>query len=381
MYSPNTYRKRRTRSLLSMVLSALLIAVLACGTEPPNQGSPPIQTAAPALETQVAGIPPFENHYALGVVANGNEWIPQEKEGDLIIEMAEAGANFYIFPVDWRIVEPSPGDYDLDLFEFGIPWTKNLGYKTMLTIPTINTVARSIPADINHLPFDDPVVLRRFDQLLEELKPILESDVDYISLGNEVDIYLALNPEEIEPFARFAAHGYETLERLGINKPHCVTFTVDGLLAKHQFIDQLIAECDYLPITYYPLGAGSQFRDPDVAESDIGEVVRISDNLPIVFQELGYGTGGLSGGSEARQAAFYENALRVMENYANQIEAVSITMLHDFSRATCEEFSVYYGFPEDEAFEDFLCYLGLKYRDGTPKEAYPVFLAAIDARK
>ena len=44
-------------------------------------------------------------------------------------------------------------------------------------------------------------------------------------------------------------------------------------------------------------------------------------------------------------------------------------LLHDFTAAMCDEMLVYYGLP-DEDFKAFLCTLGLRRADGTPKAGW-----------
>jgi hypothetical protein len=39
----------------------------------------------------------------------------------------------------------------------------------------------------------------------------------------------------------------------------------------------------------------------------------------------------------------------------------------------CEEFGRYYGLPDDTNFKAYLCTLGLRQRDGTPKLGWKAF--------
>ena len=51
--------------------------------------------------------------------------------------------------------------------------------------------------------------------------------------------------------------------------------------------------------------------------------------------------------------------------------------LHDVSAERCQALVDYFGgVGPDAVWEAFLCHLGLRYRDGTPKAAWEEFVAA-----
>jgi hypothetical protein len=50
--------------------------------------------------------------------------------------------------------------------------------------------------------------------------------------------------------------------------------------------------------------------------------------------------------------------------------------MHDFTPAMCDQFAQYYGDPNDASFKAYLCTIGLRQDDGTPKAAWNAFVTA-----
>jgi hypothetical protein len=323
----------------------------------------------------------FSVRPALGVVVNACGDMPPDGEGGVIAALADSGMDFYALRAEWRDLE-NPDT--MSLMRWAIPWAKDLGMEVMLTIPTIDTVIRTIPSDLEGLAMDHPTVLARFDATLQELlTPEVRASLDYISVGNEVDSYLEAHPDELGPFVAFAAHAYDSLRSLGVTAPACVTITHPGLVDDPNGVaERLIADCGFLPVTYYPIGEGFQFLHPEVAADDIAAVVGAAAGLPVVFQEIGYASAAANAGSESRQAAFFDLALQEVTRHREAVHAVSIDWYCDAPRAGLEVLAQeLYGITPDnpgwEPFLGFLGSLGLKHEDGTPKEAFQVFADAV----
>jgi hypothetical protein len=49
---------------------------------------------------------------------------------------------------------------------------------------------------------------------------------------------------------------------------------------------------------------------------------------------------------------------------------VSLFLLHDFTPQQCTDFGVYYNLPNQAQFIGFLCSLGLRKTDGSPRPAW-----------
>src|SRR5829696_780242 len=109
---------------------------------------------------------------------------------------AEAGVTGNFISYKWSELEPTPGEFDLEDLTNGLNYLRTFyDYQFLLGIQLLNTTDRETPADLLDVPFDDPRMLERFKALFDALLPYVEEDVRYLSIGNEVDIYLATQGE------------------------------------------------------------------------------------------------------------------------------------------------------------------------------------------
>jgi hypothetical protein len=211
----------------------------------------------------------------------------------------------------------------------------------------------------------------RFHALIDHLKPIIDQHVRYLSIGNEVDIYLGMHPQE---WASYGAFYKDAVSYVHANLPGVqvgVTVTFDGANATQAAqVATLTAVSDVYIVTYYPLGPGYRPRPPGTAGADIARMLALARGLPIVLQEVGYPSAALLGSSEQAQAAFLGGVLVAWGRVPGaRIPFLNVFALHDFSADFCRTLSSYYGL-NGAAFEAYLCSLGLRRADDTPKAAW-----------
>jgi hypothetical protein len=256
--------------------------------------------------------------------------------------------------------------------------SRTSGYTQLVGIQTINTTTRELPDDLAGLPFDSPVVRARFHQLIDRLRPILEnSALRYLSIGNEVDVYLAAHPAEWAAYRVFyedaVDYVHQKLPALQVG----VTVTSDGALTDHPAeVATLTRHSDAVILTYYPLNASFRVRAPSAARSDIARMVTLGNGRPVVLQEVGYPSAVEVGSSEQAQAEFVDTVFAAWADAGSAITFLNFYMLHDFSLADCSGWASYYGVGTDPTAVAFLCSLGLRQRDGTPKLAWTAFQRA-----
>ncbi len=95
---------------------------------------------------------------------------------------------------------------------------------------------------------------------------------------------------------------------------------------------------------------------------------------PLILQEVGYPTSTRLGSSEEKQAEFVSNVYTAWKAKSSQILFLNFFLMHDFAPTTCDDFTAYYGLPDNKSFHEFLCTLGLRKADGTPKLAWKAFV-------
>ncbi len=287
-----------------------------------------------------------------------------------------AGVRGVIATYTWSTLEPTPGHIDVSSLKSGLDYYHQKGLQVLLGIQVINTVKREVPADLANVAFDDPQFIARFHSLLDAVSGALSGTEQYLSIGNEVDVYLQAQPAEWSAYTNFFAdavaysHGHSPSLLVG------VTTTFGGFSgASSAAVRSLNASSDVAILTYYPLAGDSQSLPPTSPTTDIPRMVSLAGDKPIVLQEAGYASGELNASSESAQQQFVTDLFQAWRAAGKDVPFMSYFLLYDFDTTTCNALGTYYG-SSDPAFLSYLCTLGLRHSDGTPKPAWNAFVAA-----
>ena len=153
--------------------------------------------------------------------------------------------------------------------------------------------------------------------------------------------------------------------------------TFDGAMGPNATnIANLAASTDMLVFTYYPLGVDLHPRVPKSPEIDFPRMRSLAGGRPVVLQEVGYPSSAFLTSSEPMQAAFVTSAFQAWGTSASQIPFINFFLLHDFTDSECDQSIAYYGFPSDQNLHAFVCSIGLRNADGSPKQAWQAFVDA-----
>ena len=98
---------------------------------------------------------------------------------------------------------------------------------------------------------------------------------------------------------------------------------------------------------------------------------------PLILQEVGYPASTLLGSSEQQQAQFVTNVFDAWAPRGDRIPFLNVFLMHDFPQTLCDYFTQYYGLPGNERFSQFLCTLGLRKANGTPRLAWTAFVVLV----
>ena len=272
----------------------------------------------------------------------------------------------------WSDLEPQPGVYNLTDVTDNIDFRGTARPSTILVgIQVINTVKREVPADLAAEPFDSLVFRDRFRALIDQLLPLFANKVTYLSIGNEVDVYLQTNPAEVAAYRQFFADAVSYVHQQAPGLKVGVTATFDGAAGPAATImTDLNQASDVVILTYYPLTAGFAVRDSTAPASDFPVMLGFDPAKPVVLQEVGYPASPLLGSSDAAQASFVANVFMAWENANGRVPLLSFFLLHDLTEATCNTLGDYYGLPNSAEFKAYLCTLGLRHTDGTSRPAW-----------
>jgi hypothetical protein len=216
----------------------------------------------------------------------------------------------------------------------------------------------------------------RFHALIDSLRPDL-AHVSYLSIGNEVDPYLSSHPAEWATYKAFLTDAIAYVHSVAPSVKVGVTATFDGANgAAAADVAALNAASDVYILTYYPLTGDFGVRPPDAPLTDLPRMVSLAGVRPLILQEVGYPASTLLGSSEQLQAQFVTNVFDAWGPRGDRIPFLNVFLMHDFPQTLCDYFTQYYGLPGNERFSQFLCTLGLRKANGTPRLAWTAFVDA-----
>jgi len=289
-----------------------------------------------------------------------------------VLAVKAMGTDLQFVSVSWRDLEPKPGEYNWKPILDSAQGLAKVGYHEIVTIKTIDTNQRNLPDDLKTKAFDDPKVISRFRALLAALIPQLPKQVHQISLGNEVDAYLAEHPAETEAFARLMAIGEKEGRRLRPGLGVGVTTTFNGMRDRPDIVRRVNAGTDCMFITYYPLKPDFTVQPVSVVPADFAGMLHTAGAKPLVLQEIGYPADTLLNSSDALQAQFIDAVFAQIAKHRAKIAVANFFILYDLNKSQLETFTAYYGLP-DARFRAYLGTLGLKRANGTPRPAWARF--------
>lgn len=166
-----------------------------------------------------------------------------------------------------------------------------------------------VPAGLETEAFDSPAIQTRFHALLDQVITPHLGRIAYLSIGNEVDVYLRAHPAQWAAYQRFFEDAAQYARSLDPALKVGVTGTADGAVTFSPVeMQSLNATSDVIMLTYYPVDfdVGNQFtvRDPTVVSGDVTNMLAFAGAKPLVFQEAGYPASTINFSSQTRQGAF-----------------------------------------------------------------------------
>lgn len=304
----------------------------------------------------------------LNVTANGG--VPELFA--LAKETHDFGCRLLPHSIKWSDLERNPGKIDTTSLAQDFAWREKMGFVSYLTIQTIDTNQRTLPADLMKEPWDSPLMLRREAAMLHAVAKALPKTIGAVMLGNEVDGYLSANRGELASYVTFLQSGRRTLRTDVPGFPVGVTTMFLNLKSEREMMTRLHEQMDVVAMTYYPLEGVARPRPPREVPKDFDEMVSFSAKRKLFLQEAGIPASPIVGSSDDLQREFVDYMFDAMQVHRSRLAGVCYFLAIDFSDTLLDQLVAYYGVGGQE-FRAFLGSLGLKKQDGTPRKAWDVF--------
>jgi hypothetical protein len=194
----------------------------------------------------------------------------------------------------------------------------------------------------------------------------------YLVIGHEVNVVFENNPEAYTEFVSIYSETYDAVKEAVPETEVLTSFQYEELLGvipwlpphapRWELLDDFEGRLDQFGITTYPSFAFAVARK---VQPFYYEQIAERTNLPIAFVSVGYASGV---GREEINASTPAEQRRFLQRLFGDADRLGASVLiwlisRDLSYAT-------------EPPEDLVATLGLQAADGTPKEAWPAWLAA-----
>ncbi len=299
--------------------------------------------------------------------------------GDSVLRVLQdakaAGADVQIRAPQWNLVEPTPGAWNLAEEQIYLDVHRSLGIRTHLNLRILDTISRNLPPDLASLAWDDPVLVARVDVLVDTLASLARrNDLVSVAIGNEVDDYFGEHPGEFPAFLALYRREVARFHAAAPGVPMGITTTNPLANPLAHYGDSLNVTSDVVLHTFYDTQPGGFAQKPASAfDADLEAVVARAHGRPVAFQEVGYASSSVVGGSPDAQA---EAARRFRTWLGRQPRSrvlfASWFLYTDWSSTTLNLLFGYYGFQTPD-FAAFLGTLGLRDSLGRAKPAWESF--------
>jgi len=242
----------------------------------------------------------------------------------------------------------------------------------VLSLKTIDTNNRTLPADLMAEEWDSPKMLAREQEVLKRVAASLPNRIGLVLLGNEVDAYLTGHSAEVGPFCRFLAGGRATIAASRPGTLVGVTTTFGGLAANRDLIARIQTGMDMVSMTYYPMNPDFTVLPVSDVSKHFDQMVAFAGARKLFVEEAGYPASPLLNSSDAKQAAFVDAVFDSISRLGAHLYGVNFFLLVDLNDTLVDSFVAYYGV-HAEKFRAMLSTLGLKDQSGNPRPSWNRF--------
>jgi hypothetical protein len=296
---------------------------------------------------------------------------------DAWVEFQQTGATGLFQSATWHDLESSKNVFTLDSLTSILDSTPQ--QTLLVNLKVLDTTSKSTPTFLTNTAFNTPAMKTEFHHLIDHLAPHLKGKVKYLSVGNEVDVWLSQHPDQWSAYTDFftdaVSYIHTTLPGIQVG----VTSTYDGYMGPDRtHLATLNATSDTWIATYYPVDGHFVPRSPDVVLTELPALVSLAADKPMVLQEVGYPSAVSLGSSEQAQAKFVTNVFQAWRALDSKVPFLNYVLQHDITASLCTQYAGYYGVGAVSAdvvnWEAYFCSLGLRNATGSAKVAWGSFL-------
>lgn len=317
----------------------------------------------------------------------GVEGVPECGKESSWLMADELGLNFIMYWSSWAGCTPrsyswssAPGREE---FREHLRRLKGEGYTVALTDTTVHMTEKHLPGRFDGRRLDDPEVLAAWEDHLRDVLSLYGPYIDYFHIGNEIDIYYGMHPDEWPEYEEFFKRGAAVIRAYdpGIK----IGVVLMAKTAEGKYWDTLKGYCDFLSVTYYvpcsmsepaPVAEGLEPDNPRYFATEFGRAFERAGDKPVLIIEVGCATHPKVDSTPELQAKF----IRLLFEWLPGKEDKLLGMLWlngqdwPFDRiAEILEGELMPSVLASESFKRYLTSLGLLDENGHKKPGYWAF--------
>lgn len=265
---------------------------------------------------------------------------------------------------NWTNIETAPLTYNFVNFDIANYYYPLHAMPIDLTIAPISTNNLEVPSDLVSVTFDDPMMISRFNKLLDSIKAHMPAvSLSSLVIGSEHDVYIGSNAILWNQYTTFYDSVTAHAKLLWPGLKVATELTFNGIINYNSFAQTLNTSSNYIGVSHYPLYNDFTVKPLSSLDGDFDTLVTLYPSKPICFYQYGYPSSTVCNSSDALQSQFISETFNVWDNHAANVRMIDFTWLHDLDIATVNYYSTYYGIT-DPAFLEFLRTLGLRNWNG-----------------
>lgn len=302
---------------------------------------------------------------------------------------------------------PTPGDVlSADLTAFGagvraavlvLPWDQiaagedpslaqraafyeKHGKRVALDLAVVDRLVDHRPAELAGKAWSAPEVVAAMEQTIDALFASTGPEVQYLTLGRDVDVYLEAHPAERSAFVAFAKQAFAYARSHDDAPPDLAVGAAMSRAAPKQepAFGNLRDLGDVVAFSYFPgLVSFDAAKEPGAALV-VAQLTAAAGPKPIVLQ-AGFASDAAAGGSEDAQQAFFATLFGAIGAHRKSFALVNVVELSDAPPSSCGAWAVAQGGEEDGPLAAYACSLGLFRADGSTRPAWQAVLAGAAA--
>ena len=277
-----------------------------------------------------------------------------------------AGIRSVSLALDWGTIETTAGRFDFSNVDIANIYYPAAGVQVGLSVRPVSTTYRTVPADLAARTLDDPVMIQRFNALLDSLHTRLPAvALSGLYLGSEHDVFFGVDSVAWGQWAVFYAATRTHAKSLWPAVPIGTEFTYEGLTGPAaRYAARSNTSSDVIAVSYYPLEGGFQVRSPGEVTHGFDTIAAAYPGRPIHYNQVGYPSSDVNGSSDEMQRQFVVALFAAWDAHADQVTLVNINWLTDLSQAAVDAFQDLYDLHNPQ-FAEFLRSLGLRRYPGS----------------